>query len=93
MGGSPLSVFAGTLSPLVQRIVVDRSNMAGNWDLEVTYMPDPSQVPPGATAPAIDPSSPSLFTALQEQLGLKLEASRGRVEVLVIDGVERPTEN
>ena len=93
MGGSPLSVFAGTLSPLVQRIVVDRSNMAGNWDLDVTFTPDPIQVPPGGAAPAIDSNSPSLFTALQEQLGLKLEASRGPVEVLVIDGVERPTEN
>ena len=51
----------------------------------------PVGLPPGAPAPAIDPDAPSLFTAVQEQLGLKLESARGPVEVVVIDKFEKPT--
>ena len=49
------------------------------------------QPPPGVDLPAADPTLPSLFTALQEQLGLKLESTKGPVDVLVIDHVEKPT--
>jgi len=47
----------------------------------------------GPPLPPIDPNGPSIYTALQEQLGLKLDSQKGPVEVLVIDSVEQPTED
>ena len=64
------------------RQVVDRTGLAGKWDFFVTFAPDGSP----------DPDAPQLFTALQEQLGLKLEATRGPVNALVIDRLEHPTD-
>ena len=95
-GGSlPLSQFAQVLGNVVQRVVVDRTGLSGNFDVALTYTPDQlPQGPPPAGAPGlppIDPNGPSIFTAVQEQLGLKLEPTRGPVDVLVIDRLERPT--
>jgi uncharacterized protein (TIGR03435 family) len=93
-GGYALPDVARNLSNFAGRMVVDRTGLTGTFDLSVTWTPDQMPaggLPPGA--PAIDPNGPSLFTALQEQLGLKLEGTRGPVEVLVIDRVERPTED
>ena len=56
-----------------------------------TYTPDPLRHHPPDRAPSVDPDGPSVFTAVQEQLGLKLEPQEGLGEVLVIDHVERPT--
>jgi bla regulator protein BlaR1 len=95
-GGLPLSEFAGALSnsPDIGRSVVDRTGLTGNWDFELTYTPDRLPFrPPGQDPPAFDPNGPSLSTAMQEQLGLKLESIRGPMEVLVIDSVERPSPN
>jgi uncharacterized protein (TIGR03435 family) len=96
MGGLPLSQLANGLSGLVQRVVVDRTGLSGVYDLTITYTPDQSQRPPGALPPgleppALDPNGPSIFTAVQEQLGLRLESTRGPVEIVVIDRVEPPT--
>ena len=85
--------FARNLSGVVGgRPVVDRTGLVGSFDLDLTWTPEvtPSG-PPGASVAATDPNGPSLFTAIQEQLGLKLEATTGPVEVLVIDAAERPT--
>jgi len=68
----------------VDRAVVDRTGLPGNYDFEMRY----ASARLGAAAP---PDMPSLFTALQEQLGLRLENARGPVEFVVIDRVERPT--
>jgi uncharacterized protein (TIGR03435 family) len=94
-GGVPTLQLAMSLSQRVGRIVVDRTGLAGMYDFEVDFTPDQlpqGPPPPGAPPlPPIDPNGPSLFTALQEQLGLKLDSDRGPVEVLIIDSVERPT--
>jgi uncharacterized protein (TIGR03435 family) len=92
-GGYPLSFFADGLANEVARSVVDRTGLAGNWDFELTYTRDAARQPDVTdAAPAnVDPDGASLFTALQEQLGLKLESTRGPVRVLVIDRIERPT--
>lgn len=98
-GGSDLTQFANILSTFVGRVVVDRTGLTGTYDLNLTWTPDTMpQRPPGApdalmNGAPIDPNGPSIFTALQEQLGLKLESRKGPVNVLVIDGAEHPTEN
>lgn len=89
--GYPMSTVAQSLGGLVERVVIDKTGLAGVWNLEVTFT-DPLANPDAAGG--LQPSDePSLFTALQEQLGLRLEPSRGPVDVLVIDRIERPTEN
>jgi bla regulator protein blaR1 len=93
-GGVSLAQLTPMLSQLTQRIVVDRTGLEGNFDVSLTFTPErmpQGPPPPGAPPLTIDPNGPSLFTALQEQLGLKLESERAPVEVLVIDHVERPT--
>jgi uncharacterized protein (TIGR03435 family) len=75
--------------PEVDRVVVDRTGLLGTFDVDLTWTPD---LPLGATTRG-DSKAPSLFTALEEQLGLKLEPIKGFVDVLVIDHVEKPTPN
>jgi uncharacterized protein (TIGR03435 family) len=94
-----VSQLVDALSRVTDRVVLDKSNLAGMYDINLDYSPDEGQLqaftagtnsPP---PPSIDPSVPSLFTALQEQLGLKLESGKGPVEILLIDHIERPSEN
>jgi uncharacterized protein (TIGR03435 family) len=98
-GARPMTLLATMLAQVVQRPVIDRTELAGGFDFDLRWTPDtlPAR-PPGTPADQpfrmngveIDPNGPSIFTALQEQLGLKLEATRGPVDVLVVDHVERP---
>jgi bla regulator protein BlaR1 len=91
MRGYPMSTFARTfLAGGIDRVVVDKTGLPGTWNVELEYTPEQM---PNATTGAPPADSPSLFTALQEQLGLKLQPARGLVEVLVIDSIERPTED
>jgi uncharacterized protein (TIGR03435 family) len=85
-GGYPMSEFQRYLTGQTQRLVIDRTGLAGAWDFELTFAP-----PDVAAEASADRNIPTLFTALQEQLGLKLDATRGSAEVLVIDRIERPT--
>jgi uncharacterized protein (TIGR03435 family) len=92
--GSSMTALAMNLSIWVNRVVLDRTGLTGDFDLDLHWTPDqlpPGFPPPGIVMPPVDPNGPSIFTALQEQLGLKLESARGPVEVLVIDHAERPT--
>lgn len=94
---TPLDMLVGALSTQTGRTVVDKTGLKGHYDFTLRWTPDESQgqmfkggPEPG---PAPDPSGPSLFTALQEQLGLKLEAQKGPVEMLIIENAEKPSEN
>jgi uncharacterized protein (TIGR03435 family) len=90
-----------SISRLTSRVVLNKTNLTGKYDINLEYTPEQGQfqAPPGGAPPGLpplpqpDPNGPSLFTALQEQLGLKLESQKGPVEMLVIEHVERPSEN
>ena len=81
-----MSRFAIQLGGLVDGPVEDKTGLMGKYDFTLEWTPSTS----GA---ASEDGGPSIFTALQEQLGLKLEPAKGQVEVLVIDHIERPSEN
>lgn len=83
----PLTSLTAMLSRQLHRTVLDKTGLTGKYDLDLKWAPDDGQ------DPSPDSSAPSIFTALQEQLGLKLQSSRGPVETLVVDHVEMPSEN
>ena len=98
LGGQPLSAFANVLGNQLGRPVLDETGLTGVYDLTLSYMPDSGGrgglPPPGAPdLPPIDPNAPALPTALQEQLGLRLESAKGPVEMIVIDSIDQPTED
>ena len=86
--GIPMSSLVRWLSGTTGRAVIDKTGYADKFDAAMKWAPDDSS----KTASA-DPVGPSIFTALQEQLGLKLESGKGPVAVLVIDHVEKPSAN
>jgi uncharacterized protein (TIGR03435 family) len=99
--GSDMTTLASQLSRFLGRTVVDKTGLKGSYDLKLEWAPDENQVanfqelgvPEGAGAPPADWPGPTLFTALEEQLGLKIDSQKGPVEVLVVERVEKPSAN
>jgi uncharacterized protein (TIGR03435 family) len=93
---APMDYFAWRLGQVMDRPVLDRTGLKGGFDFELSYTRD---LPPGfgpetrLNGEPIDTSGPTIFTALKQQLGLKLESQKGPVETLVIDHVEKATDN
>ena len=77
--------------PAVSRRVIDRTGLTGRYDFDLEWTP---LVTPGPAAPGVPPEAgPNIFTALQEQLGLKLESTKETISVLVIDSASQPSPN
>jgi uncharacterized protein (TIGR03435 family) len=99
MAGVTMAELATSLSKgELQRTVIDKTGLAGTFDVKLRWAMDDikanldkSNEP--VPAPTANPEGPSLFDAIQKQLGLKLESAKGPVEVLIIDHVERPSSN
>ena len=96
-GQIPASELVRILSMVMGRPVQDRTGLTGVYDVDVEFTPDSlaAGLPPlnGPAAAPSDNAPPSILTAIQERLGLRLESTKGPVDVLVIDRVERPTAN
>ena len=94
--GVPMSRIAQLLTQSVGRPVIDKTGLTGLHDFTLKFAPEavsgPFSLPqPGANVqPPSDPNAPNVYTAVQEQLGLKLENARAPVEVVVIDRFEKP---
>jgi uncharacterized protein (TIGR03435 family) len=89
--GQTMSAFAYALTRTVGRVVMDQTGLSGAFDADAVFNPEGlpgwASLPPGAA----NRDAPSFFGALQEQLGLKLESTKGPVDVLVIDHIDQPT--
>jgi len=78
-----MSILAGMLAQLLDRTVRDDTGISGDFDVKLVWI----------AGPTADMDGPSIFSALQEQLGLKLNAQKGPVEMIIIDGAKRPSAN
>jgi uncharacterized protein (TIGR03435 family) len=84
-GGLPMQTIADSIDGYTGRRVFDRTGLTGDWDFDLTF----AEAAPAGTPPR--PDAPTIFTALPDQLGLRLESGRAPVEITVIDRLERPT--
>lgn len=95
--GMDMTMLANQLSNAIGRTVLDKTGLTGKYEIKLEFTPEdgPGHGPGDGpeAAPLSDTAGPSIFTALQEQLGLKLESSKGPVEIIIIDRIEKPTEN
>jgi uncharacterized protein (TIGR03435 family) len=102
--GATLDMLIHLLSNATGRTIIDRTGLKGVYDFKLEWTPDPGEMgfmggppppggPPGEKEAPPAPDGPSLFTAVQEQLGLRLEATKGPVQVVVVDHIEKPSAN
>lgn len=93
----PMARIARELSGFADRLVQDQTGLSGSFDFQLMWTPEEKLSAEGQrkllNGTALDTSGPSLYSAVREQLGLKLQAMRGQIEVLVIDHAEQPSEN
>lgn len=83
--GVPINALIANLSPELGHLLIDKTGLTGYYDINLKWTPD--------EAPADDETGPSLLTALNEQLGLKLEVQKAPVPILVVDHIARPSPN
>ena len=97
-----MAMLADLLSTRLWRVVIDKTGLKGEYAFTLAWTPMPNEygpeslgLPPGTgdNPPPDTNAGPSIFTALKEQLGLRLDSQKGPVEVIVVDRVERPTQN
>jgi uncharacterized protein (TIGR03435 family) len=91
--GETIPNFANLLTLLLERgmrPVIDKTGLTGRFDFDIVYTPEPDPAR-GGLPPGVDPNGPPIFTALQEQLGLKLESTKAPYDIVVIDHAEMPT--
>ena len=93
---APISAIADLASRIMRIRVVDKTGLIGMWRHELVFTDPNISVPlfsAGSQGPVVDSNLVQFSTALEEQLGLKLERGRGPVDVLVVDSVQRPSED
>jgi len=78
---------------LLDRPVLDKTGVTGAFDFDLSWRPDPSQFRGQGDKVPGNPDDPDLFTALQQQLGLRLEAKKALAPVIILDGAEKPSDN
>jgi uncharacterized protein (TIGR03435 family) len=89
-----MDIFTGRLSRMMDRPVIDMTGLAGDYDFTLTYTADPPpNVPDAKHGDPIDFSGPTIFQAVRQQLGLRLEPRKGPAPVMVIERIQRPSEN
>ena len=103
-GTMSMAQLSAGLANMVGRKVIDKTGLSGNYEVKLEWTPQPGELalrglpagagaPGGGPPPPADPNGVSIFTAIQEQLGLRLDSQRGPVDVIVVDGATKPAIN
>jgi uncharacterized protein (TIGR03435 family) len=88
-----MPMLAEALTIVLDRPVIDGTGLRGKYDFDLAWMPEPDQFDGHGSAAPSDANAPNIFTAMQEQLGLRLDSRKGSVQSLIVDHAERPAGN